>query len=159
MKLYHFPKKRLIMFRKHTKHAQFRFGVHFLLKCCGRLLCELCYDLLWCHWENLHRVHGCHQGQIQNWSSLRRTELLFSTVLSFQSEAYTHFMYITWINNQCTLWKHQWGTAMIKHITIATHLKVQRTEFCSKILSVTKIHFRLSCFSSCVILYREFTTQ
>ena len=26
-------------------------------------------------------------GPIQNWSSLRRTELLFSTVLSFQSEA------------------------------------------------------------------------
>ena len=26
-------------------------------------------------------------GQIQNWSSLRRTELLFSTLLSFQSEA------------------------------------------------------------------------
>ena len=32
-------------------------------------------------------------GQIQNWSSLRRTELLFSTVLSFQSEAQTLYVY------------------------------------------------------------------
>ena len=48
---------------------------------------------------------------------------------------------------------------MIKHIAVATHLKVQLTEFCSKILSVAKIHFLLSCFSSCVILHSEYTTQ
>ena len=33
---------------------------------------------------------------------------------------------------------------MIKHVTVATDLKVRRTEFCSKIPSVAKIHFRLS---------------
>ena len=58
-----------------------------------------------------------------------------------------HFMYITWINNHCTPQKHQRGTAMTKHVTVATHLKVRRTEFCSKIPSVAKIHFWLSCFS------------
>ena len=61
-----------------------------------------------------------------------------------------HFMYITWINNHCTLQKkkkkkHQRGTAMINwHVSVETHLKVRRTEFCSKIPSVAKIHFRLS---------------
>ena len=48
---------------------------------------------------------------------------------------------------------------MIKHVTVATHLKVRRTEFCSKIPSVAKIHFWLSCFPSCVILHREYTAQ
>ena len=32
-------------------------------------------------------------------------------------------------------------------------------EFCSKIPSVAKIHFWLSCFPSCVILHREYTAQ
>ena len=49
--------------------------------------------------------------------------------------------------------------AMIKHITVATHLKVRRMEFCSKILYVAKIHFRLSYFSGRVILHWEYTTQ
>ena len=82
--------------------------------------------------------------------------------LSFlSSQKPRHFMYIIWINNHCTPQKHQRGTAMTKHVTVATHLKVRRTEFCSKIPSVAKIHFWLSCFSSCVILqwgYRR-TTQ
>ena len=47
-------------------------------------------------------------------------------------------MYITWMNNHCTLEIHQRGTTMIKHVTVATHLKVRRTEFCSKISSVEK---------------------
>ena len=51
---------------------------------------------------------------------------------------------------------------MIKHITVATHLKVRRMEFCSKILYVAKIHFRLSYFSGRVfytesILHNEAT--
>ena len=80
--------------------------------------------------------------------------------LSFlSSQKSRHFMYITWINNHCTPQKHQWGAAMIKHVTVASHLQVRRTEFCFKIPSVAKIHFRLSCLSSCVILHREYTTQ
>ena len=80
--------------------------------------------------------------------------------LSFlSSQMPRHFMYIIWINNHCTPQKHQWGAAMIKHVTVATHLKVRRTEFCSNIPSISKIHFRLSCFSSCVNLHREYTTQ
>ena len=74
--------------------------------------------------------------------------------LSFlSSQKPRHFMYIKWINNHCTPQKHQRSAAMIKHVTIATHLKVRRTEFCSKIPSVAKIHFLLSCLSSCVILH------
>ena len=76
----------------------------------------------------------------------------------FSSHKPRHFMYITWINNHCTPQKQQWGAAMIKHVTVATHLKVRQMEFCSKIPSISKIHFRLSCFSSCVILHREYTT-
>ena len=83
----------------------------------------------------------------------------FSSQLSFlSSQKPKHFIYITWINNHCPPQKHQWGAAMIKHVTVATHLKVRRTEFWSKILSVPKIHFRLSCFSSCVILHRAYYT-
>ena len=48
---------------------------------------------------------------------------------------------------------------MIKHVTVATHLKVRRTEFCSKIPSVAKIQFWLFCFPRCVILHREYTAQ
>ena len=47
-------------------------------------------------------------------------------------------MYITWINNHCTPQKQQRGAAMIKHVIVATHLKVRQTEFCSKIQSVAK---------------------
>ena len=35
-------------------------------------------------------------------------------------------MYITWINNHFTLQKHHGDAAMIKHVTVATHLKVRR---------------------------------
>ena len=69
--------------------------------------------------------------------------------LSFiSSQKPGHFMYITSINNHCTPQKHQRGAAMIKHVTIATHLIVWRTEFCSKIPSVSKIRFWVSCFLS-----------
>ena len=96
-----------------------------------------------------HRLSAeTNTGQIQNWSSLWRTELFFFQLSFLSSQKPGHFMYITWINNHCTPQKHQWSAAMIKHITVATHLKVRRTEFCSKIPSITKINFRLSCLSS-----------
>ena len=48
---------------------------------------------------------------------------------------------------------------MIKHVTVATHLKVRQMEFCAKILSVAKIYFWLSCFSSYLIYTESVTTQ
>ena len=64
----------------------------------------------------------------------------FSQLSFLSSQKPRHFMYITWINNHCPSQKHQWGAAMINHVTVVTHLKVRRTEFCSKIPSVAKIH-------------------
>ena len=57
----------------------------------------------------------------------------FSQLSFLSSQKPRHFMYITWINNHCPSQKHQWGPAMINHVTVATHLKVRR---CSKIPSI-----------------------
>ena len=65
----------------------------------------------------------------------------FSQLSFLSSQKPRHFMYITWINNHCTPQKHQWDAAIIKHVTVATHLKVLRAEFCSKIPSVAKNTF------------------
>ena len=48
---------------------------------------------------------------------------LFFQLSFLSSQKPRHFMYITWINNHCTPQKHQRGAAMIKHVTIATHIK------------------------------------
>ena len=39
---------------------------------------------------------------------------------------------------------------MIKHVTVATHLKVRRTEFCSKIGTVDSVRrtYKLCCYSN-----------
>ena len=47
--------------------------------------------------------------------------------------------------------KHQSSAVITKSVTVATHLIVWQTKFCSKIPSVAKINFQLSCFSNCVI--------
>ena len=109
---------------------------------CGSQRSQLEFVLWWCDTRAKSKIgHHCDGRN-------------FFFQLSFlSSQKPRHFMYITWINNRCTPQKHQRGAAMIKHVTVATHLKVRRTEFCSKIPSVAKIHFRLSCFSSCVILH------
>ena len=65
----------------------------------------------------------------------------FSQLSFLSSQKPRHFMYITWINNHCPPQKHQRGAAIIKHVTVATHLKVRRTEFWSKIPSVAKNTF------------------
>ena len=72
-------------------------------------------------------------------------------------------LYITWINNhlimQFELHKKPMRLSNDQIYFAATHLKVQWLKFRSKILSVAKIHFRLSCFSSFVIIHREYTMQ
>ena len=79
--------------------------------------------------------------------------------LSFlSSQKARHFMYITWVNNHCTPQKHQ-RHSHDQQVTIGTHLKVRQTEFCAKIPSVAKTHFRLSCFSCCVFYTESVTTQ
>ena len=119
-------------------------------------------DKIW--WKEMHKKWYTLGNTVRTWAKSKighhcDGRNFFSQLSFLSSQKPRHFMYITWINNHCTLQKHQWGAAMIKHVTVETHLKVRRTEFCSKILSVGKIHFRLSCFSSCVILHREYTTR
>ena len=74
-----------------------------------------------------------------------RQNFSFQLSCQKQSEARTLYVYYMDINNHCTPQKHQRDVVMIKHVTVAIHLKVRRTEFFSEIPSVAKIQ---SCFST-----------
>ena len=69
-----------------------------------------------------------------------------SFVIHYERFERTHFVRVKWISNHCASQKHHKRTAMIKHVNVAAHLIVGRTEFALKFRLLHKYIF--SCPAS-----------